>query len=105
VSLTGRPVEAVADLPPGIATLAVALQEMATLLPGLKAALERQARPGVPRLALRRSEIAQALGVKIRVLQREQAAGRFPRPDLHVGRVPLWTPETIRRWVEEGGRS
>jgi hypothetical protein len=58
----------------------------------------------VPRLALRRPEIAQALGVKIRILQREQAAGRFPRPDLHVGRVPLWRAETVRAWLERGGR-
>jgi hypothetical protein len=24
-------------------------------------------------------------------------------PDLHVGKMPLWKPETIRRWIDGGG--
>ncbi len=56
------------------------------------------------RLALRLDEIASLIGVSRRSVERERAAGRFPKPDLRVGRMPLWRPETIRRWVEGGGR-
>lgn len=56
------------------------------------------------RLAFRLDELAQALGISRRSIERERAAGRFPKPDLHIGRMPLWRPETIRRWVEGGGR-
>jgi predicted DNA-binding transcriptional regulator AlpA len=58
----------------------------------------------VDRLALRLDEVAVALGVSRRAIERERSAGRFPRPDLTIGRMPLWRPETIRRWIEGGGR-
>jgi predicted DNA-binding transcriptional regulator AlpA len=57
------------------------------------------------RLALRLDEVARALGVSRRALERERSAGRLPRPDLTIGRMPLWTPETIRAWIAEGGRT
>jgi hypothetical protein len=56
-----------------------------------------------PRLAYRLSEIAESTGVSLRAMQRERSSGRFPAPDLHVGRIPLWRVETIHRWLE-GGR-
>jgi len=56
------------------------------------------------RLALRLDELARALGVSRRAIERERSAGRFPKPDLTIGRMPLWKPETIRRWIDEGGR-
>ena len=62
------------------------------------------ARPVAERLALRLDELPAALGVSRRTLERERSAGRFPRPDLTIGRIPLWRPETIREWVERGGR-
>ncbi len=55
------------------------------------------------RLALRLDELARALGVSRRAIERERSAGRFPRPDLTIGRMPLWRPETIARWLEGGG--
>jgi predicted DNA-binding transcriptional regulator AlpA len=59
----------------------------------------------VERLALRLDEIARALGVSRRSLERERSAGRFPKPDLIIGRrMPLWRPDTIREWLERGGR-
>lgn len=58
-----------------------------------------------PRLALRLDELAGALGVSRRTIERERAAGRFPRPDVRVGKVPLWRPETIRSWIEGGGHA
>jgi hypothetical protein len=39
-----------------------------------------------------------------RTIRRLRAAGKFPPPDLRVGRLPRWKPETVRRWIERGGR-
>jgi predicted DNA-binding transcriptional regulator AlpA len=58
----------------------------------------------VGRLTLRLDELAAALGVSRRAIERERSAGRFPKPDLIIGRMPLWRPETIRSWIEGGGR-
>ncbi len=66
------------DLPPGITTLAAALQELADIMPGLKAAIDRQPGPPVDRMTLRLDEVAAALGVSRRVIERERSAGRFP---------------------------
>jgi predicted DNA-binding transcriptional regulator AlpA len=57
------------------------------------------------RLTLRLDELAAALGVSRRAIERERSAGRFPRPDLVMGRMPLWRPDTIRDWLEGGGRA
>jgi predicted DNA-binding transcriptional regulator AlpA len=58
----------------------------------------------VERLTLRLDEIAKALGVSRRAIERERSAGRFPPPDRTIGRMPLWRPETVRAWLEGGGR-
>jgi predicted DNA-binding transcriptional regulator AlpA len=63
-----------------------------------------QSAPAVGRVTLRLDEVALALGVSRRAIERERSAGRFPKPDIQVGRMPLWRPETIRAWVEGGGR-
>lgn len=63
-----------------------------------------EAAPSVERMALRLDELAAALGISRRAVERERSAGRFPKPDLTIGRMPLWRPETIRQWVEGGGR-
>jgi predicted DNA-binding transcriptional regulator AlpA len=57
----------------------------------------------VGRLTLRLDELAKALGVSRRAIERERAAGRFPKPDMTMGRMPLWRPETIHQWIEGGG--
>lgn len=57
----------------------------------------------VDRLTYRLDELSRALGVSRRTLERERAAGRLPKPDLQIGRMPLWRCETIRRWIERGG--
>jgi predicted DNA-binding transcriptional regulator AlpA len=86
VAEPGTPPEAI-PLPPGVVHIS------------------KPAAAVVERLALRLEEVAAALGVSRRALERERAAGRFPKPDLILGRrMPLWRPETIRRWAEEGGR-
>lgn len=58
----------------------------------------------VERLAYRLDELAAALGVSRRTLERERSAGRFPPPDRKIGKAPVWSPATIRRWIEGGGR-
>lgn len=62
------------------------------------------AAPLPDRLALRQAEIARSLGISRRTLERERSAGRFPKPDLTIGKAPLWKPETIRRWIDSGGK-
>jgi predicted DNA-binding transcriptional regulator AlpA len=60
--------------------------------------------PRPDRLTYRLDELAEALGISRRTIERERSAGRFPRPDVHIGRMPLWKPETIRGWIDGGGR-
>ncbi len=56
------------------------------------------------RLVYRLDELADALGVSRRAIERERAAGRFPRPDLTIGKMPLWRPETVGAYLERGNR-
>jgi hypothetical protein len=60
--------------------------------------------PSLPRLTYRLDDLARALGISRRALERERAAGRMPRPDLTIGRMPLWRVETIQAWLEGSGR-
>ena len=62
------------------------------------------ARPPVERMTLRLEEIAETLGVSRRSIERERSAGRLPKPDLTIGRMPLWRVDTIRNWIERGCR-
>lgn len=58
------------------------------------------------RLTYRLEEIPAMLGISRRLLDAERAAGRFPAPDLRMGRVPLWSLATLQAWVERrGGRA
>jgi hypothetical protein len=59
--------------------------------------------PFAGRLTFRIGEVADALGVCRRSLEREISAGRFPKADVQFRRMPLWRVETIRRWLAEGG--
>lgn len=66
-------------------------------------ALDRKAdHVPVPRMALRLDEIAEAIGISRRGIDRERSAGRFPRPDRVVGKVPLWAPTTVADWLQRG---
>jgi len=58
---------------------------------------------GVDRLTYRLNEVADALGVDRRTIERKRAAGKFPKPDLRIGRMPLWTRETLVAWIARGG--
>ena len=59
---------------------------------------------GSERLAYRLDELSRLLGVSRRTIERVRSAGRFPKPCKILGkRTPLWSVQTIRQWVEEGG--
>jgi predicted DNA-binding transcriptional regulator AlpA len=47
------------------------------------------------------TDLARILAVSRRSLERLRAAGKLPRPDLHLGRSPRWRAETIRRWLDD----
>jgi hypothetical protein len=49
------------------------------------------------------SDVARVLSVCRRTIERERSAGRFPKPDLHIGKRPLWSRETIHAFVSGGG--
>jgi predicted DNA-binding transcriptional regulator AlpA len=54
-------------------------------------------------LAYRKRNAATLIGISVRTLERLLAAGKFPRPDAHAGKCPLWTRESLSRWITEGG--
>ncbi len=56
---------------------------------------------GHARLAYRLDEIAELLGVSRRSIERERSAGRFPKPDRKVGKMPLWTPATLDKFLND----
>ena len=58
----------------------------------------------IQRLTYRIDDLAQALGVSRRILERERSAGRLLKPDLRIGRIPLWRIESVRDWIARGGR-
>jgi predicted DNA-binding transcriptional regulator AlpA len=60
---------------------------------------EEPTRPRVERIALRLDEVAEAVGLSRRTIERERSAGRFPKPDRVVGKVSLWSVETVKAWV------
>ncbi len=57
------------------------------------------------RLTWRLDDIARALGISRRALERERSAGRFPPPDLHIGKAPLWRPSTLSAWIDDQARN
>jgi hypothetical protein len=60
-------------------------------------------RPVVERLTYRLDEVAASLGVSRRAIERERATGRFPAPDVQIGKMPLWRRETLVGWIAQGG--
>jgi hypothetical protein len=88
----------------GVTTLTCVLAELAGTLAGLRHVLARHGcrPPRVGPLTYRLDEIAFALGVSRRAIERERAAGRFPQPDLHVGKMPLWRTATVMNYLERG---
>lgn len=46
-------------------------------------------------------DIADTLSVGRRTVERMRSAGKLPRPDLHIGRLPRWQAATIRAWLAD----
>lgn len=53
----------------------------------------------VPRLALRATEVAAALGISARTFRSWRAAGKVPAPTISIGRVQLWSVDDLREWL------
>lgn len=49
---------------------------------------------------LSRAEIADRLGVSTETINAWRRNGRFPEPDLRVGRTALWSEATVTAWQE-----
>ena len=47
------------------------------------------------------TQLAETLSVSRRTLERERAAGRFPKPDAIIGTRPRWKPSTVRAWIDD----
>ena len=48
-------------------------------------------------------DLATILRCSRRLVERMRSAGKVPKPDIKIGRMPRWKPETVRRWVDQGG--
>ena len=59
--------------------------------------------PASEPLAFRKGDAAKLLGISVRTVERLASAGRFPRPDAHAGKCPLWTRSTLESWIARGG--
>jgi len=51
-------------------------------------------------VCLDKNRLARFLGISVRTLDRANAMGLLPCPDLTVGRSPRWSPQTIQRWLK-----
>jgi predicted DNA-binding transcriptional regulator AlpA len=56
----------------------------------------------VERLTYRIDDIGTAIGVSRRTVEGLRSSGRLPRPDITIGRMPLWLRETIHAWLAQG---
>jgi hypothetical protein len=103
---TGRPPDAAAPKRP--LTAFEALARLTEILPRLTSAVERleraDRRPPVEPMALRPEDLEAAIGVDNRTIQRWRSSGKFPAPDIRHGHTLLWRVETVRAWLERGGR-
>jgi hypothetical protein len=54
-------------------------------------------------LVYRKAVIVGMLGICGRTFERLVSAGKFPPPDAYAGKAPLWRPETLERWLDQGG--
>jgi len=97
------PLEAAAP-PPGMGRLAETIERLAETVARLEVVLDRQARPVPEPLAYRNRDAARMCGVSVRLWERLRAAGKAPKPDAVVGdRCPVWSKQTLERWLAQGG--
>lgn len=61
---------------------------------------ERSTLPESTEVLLDREEVAAALRISTRRFLTLRAVGKYPAPDIMIGRLPRWTQTTHNRWVE-----
>ncbi len=49
-------------------------------------------------------DLAALLSCSRRLIDRLRSAGKVPKPDIQIGRMPRWKAATIRAWIERGGK-
>jgi predicted DNA-binding transcriptional regulator AlpA len=49
-------------------------------------------------------DLAAILRCSRRLVERMRSAGKVPKPDIKIGKMPRWKAATIRAWIERGGR-
>ena len=50
-------------------------------------------------------EFARLLGIGRRTFQTWRASDKLPAPDLHVGKIIRWRPETVQRWLDDRSKN
>lgn len=50
-------------------------------------------------------DLARVLSISRRSAERYLSAGKLPRPDLRIGKMPRWRPETVRGWIDQQAKS
>jgi predicted DNA-binding transcriptional regulator AlpA len=76
-----------------------------TRMPGARQPAAHVEGPSIPiEPLLAKKKIATTLGISVRLLERLISAGTFPSPDVVFCRLPRWRPQTVRAWIEQGGR-
>ncbi len=59
--------------------------------------------PGIePLLGI--DDLAALLNCCRRLVERMRSAGKIPKPDIKIGKMPRWKAATIRAWIERGGK-
>jgi predicted DNA-binding transcriptional regulator AlpA len=68
-------------------------------------ALERQAdsRPWVVRMAYQKKEVAAAMNLSEKTIERLLSRGQFPKPAARANSVQLWRHEELVAWLNRGG--
>ncbi len=85
---------------PVVAMDAALVERLVAVLERVAVALERRPDPSGERLAYRIEELATALGVSRRALDRDRSSGSFPPPDRIIGsKTQIWSRETIDAWL------
>ena len=50
-------------------------------------------------------DLAALLSCSRRLVERMRSAGKVPKPDIQIGRMPQWKAAMIRAWIERRGKT
>jgi hypothetical protein len=80
---------------------------LASALAELNETLREARRPqeaAIPPVAVRKNGVRHLLsGISSRHIDRLVASRKFPAPTFRCGKIPMWSIQSIRNWVEKGG--